>query len=111
MKNSLINITEDNINEWLGSLGYFFPTNSFHLNQFEIAYSNYKYILTDNKVDIESIINGNHRKTRPARTIQLDNLNTPIFNNLKMVARKGEEIPEDIIDLMKKNQKDLNRDE
>jgi hypothetical protein len=95
-------ITEDNINEWLSSLGYLFPRNKIELARFEKLFSDYEYELNENCVDPYSIVNGNF-KPREIKFNDSENNDT----DFRMAARNLEGLPQHIIDKVKKNQNGL----
>lgn len=95
-------VTEENLDDWLHSAGYLFPTNEKQLDRFNKLYSDYDFKLKDAVIDIKSIIEEtlcNKIKVIPF------NLTSDVNNeieNLKMVARKGQNnLPKHIIDKMK----------
>lgn len=97
---NLSNISNDNLDEWLGSVGYLFPNTELEKERFDKLYEEYDFKLSNVKIDIESIINGSYVcKSAVTPIIQID---TNEINELKMVARNGEgQIPDDIISKMK----------
>lgn len=86
------------LDHYLASTGFIYPTNEKQLDLFEKLYEDFDYKLKNVSIDVASIVN-NQLKTRSV--IQLfneDALNE--IEDLKMVARKGSQLPQDIIDKM-----------
>lgn len=96
-------INENNLDDWLHSTGFLYPKNEKQLERFEKLYEDYDFKLSNEKIDIESILKDT--LCYKTRTIQL-NLSSSVINDiedLKMVARKGQSgLPQHIIDKMKK---------
>lgn len=92
-------LTPDNLDEWLCSVGFLYPTNDIQLNRFNKLYDDYDFKLKDVQIDVNSIING-LRKTITTIKI-IDDINESEISELKMAARNGiENLPQDIIDKM-----------
>lgn len=104
------NITSENINEWLGSLGYLFPKNRKQLERFNTVFSNYSYELKNHKVDVNAILGKKTPSEDSSKVFVFQEFSSSEFDDLKMVARKGEELPIEIIEKIKKNQKRLNEE-
>jgi len=96
-----------NLDEWLHSTGFLFPKNETQLARFNRLYADYDFKLKDVRIDVKSIIDGSVCfNTRIFRIIEDEDINKEI-GELKMVARKGQEIPKQVIDKMrKKHRKD-----
>lgn len=99
-----INITEDNITEWVHSTGYFLPRNDKEDTRFETLHADISYNLNINAVNPIAILNGSWK---PSFIIQLanDELEQEV-TQLRMAARKHEDIPDEIFKKMIKNQND-----
>lgn len=100
-------ITEGNLDDWLHSTGFLYLTNEKQLERFNKLYEDYDFKLKNAKIDVKSIIKGslyNKEKVIPL------NLSSDVSNdiqNIKMVARKGKnDLPQHIIDKMKKKHRD-----
>lgn len=94
-------ITIDNLDDWLNSSGFLFPQNELQLDRFNKLYADYDFKLKDITIDAKAIIDGNSCcDLTKNKTIKFNT--TYIINEeLKMVARKGQDIPQHIIDKMK----------
>lgn len=104
-------IDSNNLNEWLRSTGFLFPKNEIELARFNELYADFDFKLNDAVIDVKSIIEGTVCSVaRVVRLIKNDDLNNDI-EELKMVARKGEEVPKHIIDKMKQKHRKKNNDE
>ncbi len=92
----------NNIVEWLRSTGFLFPKTELQLARFNKLYEDYDFILKNASIDINSIIEGSIC-FRSTQIIEFESNNQEFkeIDNLKMVARKGHEIPSHIIDKMK----------
>lgn len=107
---NLSNICNDNLDEWLGSVGYLFPTTELETERFGKLYEDYDFKLSNVKIDIEAIMNGSYVcKSAVTRIVQID---TNEINELKMVARNGEgQVTDDIIAKMKVKHRKKNDDD
>lgn len=94
------NITPENINEWLGSLGFLFPRNKLELARFEKLYAEYDYELSGNIIDPEKIIKGEIEQIVPKNTSG----ESEEVRSWRMAARNFSDIPDRILQKMKKNQ-------
>lgn len=103
MKKNRIEINAENVIEWLAPLGYLFPKNSWELGQFEIIYGNYDYKIIDRPVDVDAIIEG-RVQSKAIQHIPLLEEEENSFEQLRMAARKGEAVPKEILEKMKRNQ-------
>lgn len=99
----------DNLDEWLRSTGFLFPTNELHLARFKELYGDYDFKLKDASIGVKSIVEGNlcSDDIRVLRIGNNDEVNSAI-EELKMVARKGREVPKHIIDKMKEKHRKNN---
>lgn len=100
-------INPENFNEWLRSTGFLFPTNELELNRFEKLYSDFQHELDGSIIDPTSIISGLQQKPI---TIQKNGNSPEEFNNFKMVARNGVNLPAHILAKMKKNHENNKND-
>ena len=89
----------EDLDDWLCSTGFLFPTKNAHIERFDKLYSDFDFKLKDAKIDVDAIINGTLRKKT---VLKLDDDFKDIdFSDLKMAARKGiEDLPKDIVDKM-----------
>lgn len=100
-------ISLNNLGEWLCSSGFLFPQNELQLARFNELYADYDFKLKDARIDVRSIIDGNVCfNTRVFRIIKEDEIKD--IEELKMVARKGQEVPKHIIDKMKQKHRKNN---
>lgn len=109
-KNKINNL---NLEEWFRSTGFLFPTNELELARFDKLYADYDFKLKDVSIDAKSIIEGNicSCETKIFHIGKVEELNSEI-EELKMVARKGQEVPKHILDKMtKKHRKNNNGEE
>lgn len=105
-------VTLENLDDCLMYTGYMLPENERQLDNFNKLYEDYNFELNNAKINVEAIINGN-LSCSIKKAIILDfreeNEDTEIAS-LRMVARKGEEIPQDIIDKMIKKHRSEDND-
>lgn len=103
MSTQKIKISQVNITEWLRSTGYLFPRNEIELARFERLYPEIKRQTEDSSVDPFAILEG----TRQRKSIRLDFEDEQVDNypQLRMAARKYQDLPVHIIDKIKQNQK------
>lgn len=102
MAQSKINITPDNMAEWLASTGFLFPRNEMEISRFDKLYPDEQEDVSDFQVDCTSIFNMT-LKTAHVIPLKKEAEEKDIIP-LKMVARKGSSVPQHILDKMKKNQ-------
>jgi len=106
-------VTLENFDDCLMYTGYLLPENDRQLDNFNKLYEDYNFELNNVKINVEAIVNGNLscciKKTR-VLDIREEDADVEI-QNLRMIARKGEEIPQDIIDKMKKKHRPKDNDE
>lgn len=103
MGKNRIEMNAENLNEWLAPLGYLFPKNSWELRQFEILYGKYDHKHINKPIDVDAIIEG-RLQSKAIEQIPLPEEEENSFQQLRMAARKGETLPEDILEKMKRNQ-------
>lgn len=99
-------ITEMNLDEWLRSTGFLPPLTEIELLRFDSLIEGYDFILKDVTIDPFEIIAGKscaiNIKSRTTINSELQH----DIDTLSMAARKGSEnIPQHIIDRMKKKHK------
>ena len=99
-----VNINEENIAEWIYSVGYFLPRTDKEEARFEKLHAEISYDIDINAVDPFAILNGSWR---PSFVIRLDNSTLKEeVTELRMAARKHEDLPDEIIKKIQKNQND-----
>jgi hypothetical protein len=106
-------INNQNLEEWFRSAGFLFPTNELELERFNKLYANYDFKLKDVSIDAKSIIDGDicSCETKVFSIGKVDEVKNEI-EKLKMVARKGQNVPQHILDKMtKKHRKNNNGEE
>lgn len=105
-------IDVNNIDEWLSSTGFLFPQNELQLVRFNELYADYDFKLKDASIDVKAIITGNLCALKTTlRIIENNEINKEI-EELRMVARKGQVLPDNIIEKMRqKHQKKDNNGE
>lgn len=105
-------VTLENFDDCLMYTGYMLPENEYQLDNFNKLYEDYNFELSNVKINIHAIVNGTLactiKKITPI-SIREENEDAEIIN-LRMVARKGEEIPQRIIDKMKKKHRPEDND-
>lgn len=102
MAQNKINISPDNLNEWLASVGYLFPSNEAEMERFDALYKGEAEIITDSDVSVERILSGRVKSIPFTHTTQSES--TSQFTQYSMAARKGSDLPSHILDKIKKNQ-------
>ncbi|PZO29128.1 MAG: hypothetical protein DCF13_07200 [Flavobacteriaceae bacterium] len=100
-------ISDDNLDDWLHSTGFLYPTNENQLDRFNKLFDDYDFKLDNAVIDVKSIINGtlcNKTKIIPNKNIDF----ITEIESLKMVARKGQtnNLPKHIIDKMRNKHRD-----
>ncbi|QNF34410.1 hypothetical protein HUW51_17390 [Adhaeribacter swui] len=103
MAKDIININEDNLEEWMHSVGYFLPRSEKELNRFERLNPEVTRSVKDDEVDPFAILNGSW-KPKAIVAIFDHELNDEI-QDLRMAARNNADISQDVIEKMKANQK------
>ncbi len=109
MAQSKVNITPDNMAEWLASTGFLFPRNEMEMARFDKLYPDEQEDVSDFQVDCTSIFNKTLKTTHviPLKKEAEEKDIVP----LRMVARKGSNVPQHILDKMKKNQDGRTKDD
>lgn len=110
MGRNKIHITPENSAEWLASCGFLFPTNKKELERFNTLYGGIDSSITGNEVDPFKIIKD--AKIAVEQMPIARKLDIP-DSEYQMVARKLTDLPEHIVNRIKKNQenkKDNNAD-
>lgn len=100
------------LDSWLGSTGFLFPSDELELDRFNKLYEDYDYKLEDKSIDPIAVINNTfHREPKVITMFEEDVVGE--VGNLRMVARKGKkDLPQHIIDKMrKKHNQDSNDSE
>lgn len=96
-------ITEDNLDDWLHSTGYLYPMNEKQLERFNKLYEDYDFKLKNASIDVKSIIEGTLCNKSKVIPLSIDSDINDEIENLRMVARNGQNgLPQHIIDKMKK---------
>lgn len=100
MKENNTHINIDQIDNFLGCMGFLYPINENQLDIFDVIYSDFDFKLKSATINVSAIINNQLSKKSVFKLFE----NNDILNDieeLKMVARKGNnELPQDIIDKM-----------
>ncbi|WP_309613986.1 hypothetical protein [Flavobacterium sp.] len=100
-------ITDDNLDDWLHSTGFLYPTNEKQLDRFNKLHEDYDFKLKDAIIDIKSIIEGTLCNKTKVISFDLGSDVSNEIQNLKMVARKGQDnLPKHIIDKMRGKHRD-----
>lgn len=109
MSKKKINITQGNIIEWMCSTGYLFPRNEIELTRFERLYPEIERKTDAATIDAFAILKGSRKRT----SIRLNIEDEQVENNpqMRMAARKYKNLPEHIIEKIKKNQKKSSDDD
>jgi len=106
MPQNKVHITPEQMPDWLASTGFLFPTNELQLARFEKLFADEVNELVDFEVDCEHILSG-------SLTVKIlifePEAKPEDITPLKMVARKGTNLPKHIQDKIKKNQDERNR--
>jgi hypothetical protein len=101
-------ITNENITEWLASTGFLFPRNEVELERFEKLYGEEDFGLTGKEIDPDKIIDGTFKEKK---TVKMpDDIKKEEIHPYRMAARNGNELPNHIMDKIKKNQKKSQND-
>ena len=107
MTTSNVNIKKisiENVNEWLSSTGFLYPTNELELERFNKLYVDYDFKLKDLHIDIQSIVGSSFCPNINSFALTKDENIVNEIQELRMAARKGNQnIPQHIIDKMRKH--------
>lgn len=100
------NINESSISYMLRSTGYLPALTEQELEAFDQAYKNYKFKLSNVSIDPDEIMEGSfHKKGKVVKLGQ--GFNETEIRNLSMAARKGQDIPKELMDKIKSKHKDV----
>ena len=103
MAKNKINITLENITEWLCSTGYLFPRTQIELSRLNKLYPEVQRDTKDEQVDPFKILDNS--RERKSITLKVSENRKEDYADLRMAARKSEELPDHIIEKMKKKHK------
>lgn len=103
-------INEISIFQMLRLTGYLPPLTEEELNVFDTLYKDYLFKLADVKIDPDKIMEGTFIKTGKVIKFETGYYNSEI-RNLNMAARKGQDIPKEFLDKIKKKHIDLGRED
>jgi hypothetical protein len=110
MAQSKPTLTPENMTEWLASTGFLFPRTVVELARFKKLYSEvYQEELPADGFDPDVILGIKSR----TKEIRLDSQAGETEARFRMAARKGDanlQLPDDILDKMKKNQEKKKHD-
>jgi hypothetical protein len=100
-------VSINNLDEWLSSTGFLYPTNELELARFNKLCADYDFKLKDSSIDVQSILkNDVCPNIKPLIFTKDENIENEI-QELRMAARKGsQDIPQHIIDKMRKHHTD-----
>lgn len=109
MRTTKNKITPDNLDEYLAISGYIFQRTEEELEKFELLYEDYELKNKDFRINPDEIIEGTFKKQGKIPDIRNEE-NEQDVSDIRMAARKGnEEIPQSILDKMKRRHKDGNK--
>jgi hypothetical protein len=103
MGNKKIDITPENVTEWLRSTGYLFPRNERELSRFEKLYPKVNRETKNTSIDPFAIIEGSRKPKRIQLQFKEDE--NEEYSDLRMAARKYENLPDHIREKIKQNHK------
>lgn len=95
-KKHIINL--EILDHYLGATGFIYPMNEKQLDLFEKLYEDFDFKLKNVSIDVASIIKNQLKKQSVIQLISNDDVKE--IEDLKMVARKGSQLPQDLIDKM-----------
>lgn len=98
-----IDIVEVNqLESWLSSTGFLFPSTELELDRFNKLYADYEFKLDSISIDPFAIINNTFHRVPKVIEMFSNDIEKEI-NSLRMVARKGkEDLPQHIIEKMRR---------
>ena len=100
------NINESSISFMLRSTGYLPALTEQELEIFDQIYRNYKFKLSNVSIDPDEIMEGSFQKK--GKVVKLgQGFNETEIRNLSMAARKGQDIPKELMDKIKSKHKDV----
>ena len=103
MPKKSIEVTELNIAEWIHSTGHLLPRNDIEHSRFNLLYSSIERTVMDEQVDPFKILNGIWKPKAIILMPEEANINDQI-TELRMAARNHTQMPEHILNKIKKNQ-------
>jgi len=90
------------LDSWLSSTGFLFPSNEVELDRFNKIYEDYEYKLDNISIDPIAIINSTFHRVPKVIEMFSSDVDEEI-DSLKMVARKGsKDLPQHIIEKMRR---------
>lgn len=103
MAKSELPITDVNLDEWLCSTGFLLPTNDLELERFDALYPADQIKVREESIDPFAIINGTWKKKEIS--FVSNTIDETEQQQLRMAARQNQDIPQNIMEQIKKNQK------
>lgn len=95
-------IKTSQLDSWLSSTGFLYPSNEVELDRFNKLYEDYDYKLDNESIDPIAIINNTFHREPKVITMFEEDVDGEV-ETLRMVARKGKEgLPKHIIDKMRR---------
>jgi len=103
-KKHIEKMTFNNLNEWLSSTGFLYPTSELELARFNKLYADYDFKLKDAHIDIQAIFNDNVCVNVKSLLFIREEYMENEIQELRMAARKGSQnISQHIIEKMRKH--------
>jgi len=99
-------VTKENIGEWINSLGFLLPSNEIELLHFNKFYSDYDHKLNGHEINPEKIFDEDIINYRKINTKIEDSKSDDFTQDWKIAARNQQNISNNILLKMKKNQED-----
>lgn len=96
----------EHLDDWFASTGFLYPVNEIQLKRFNKLYEDFDFKLKDKRIDVDSIINGYIKRSTIVFPWKEDDNIEEDFETLRMAARKGQNVPKDIIAKMLKKHND-----
>ncbi len=94
-------LSSDNIDAWLASTGFLFPSNETELAHFDKLYEDVNIPVSEDEVSIDRILS----ETPKPKIVKMPmEVNRNEIVTYRMVARNGGNIPDHILQKMKSNQ-------
>lgn len=108
MANKSVMFTEDNFYEWLCSTGHLLPKNERELARFEQLFPNGSIKVNEKAIDPFGIISGLSNDDQ----LSVNKVSSRLgeSNELRLAARKYDGLPPEILEKIKRNQRNMDDD-
>lgn len=103
MATNKLNLSSDNLDAWLASTGFLFPSNEIELLRFDKLYEDINISVSTDEVSIDRILAGTPKPKPRITKWTIEIIKNEVIP-YRMVARNGSELPDHILKKIELNQ-------